>query len=401
MGMTIPRKVLRLVLLALCLPLAGCSVLGLGVAVETGKVQATPPSDIIVYVTVQDGDEPVAQLSASEFQVYENDVLLNHEDIALRLLPREDIASGATVVLLDLSGDPDAIELKRISRGAAHFVKKVSTTQPVIVVAFDGSPTPRKVAHFSRVSSEMDRPLPELKSFITADSSRDLYGNLLLALQGLKAELSKEDAEFHFGTLVTVVRGPDLAGRKTESDTREALRNSGYKRFSLSPEEADIPLLSQIGAHSAVKYESLETLPLRFQDLGMRVRDDWYSHYLLSYCSPARAGERQLKVRVEFDNEEGVTRSGSSSSEFNADGFTGGCKPKESSSQETQPALSASAPSPSSEDDSPESTSTAAPPKPTAKKRQPKRVTPKKVEKSPDVEENEPVVAPPSSGKYE
>lgn len=401
MGMIMTQRLLRLVLLTLCLPLTGCSMLGLGVNVETGKVQASPPSDVIVYVSVQDGDEPVAQLSASDFQIYENDVLLDDTDIGLRLLPREDIARGATVVLLDLSGEPDAVELKRISRGTAHFVKKVSTTQAVIVVAFDGSETPRKVAHFSQVAAETDRPLPDLKAFVTADSSRDLYGNLLLALQGLSKELSTQEAEFQFGTLVTLVRGPDLAGRKTKDEARTALKESGYKRFSISPEEADIPLLSEIGAHTGLKYDSLETLPLRFQDLGMRVRDDWYSHYLLSYCSPARAGERELKVRVEFDNDEGVSRSGSSKSSFSAEGFTSGCQPKSPSPvAETAPELP-TAPSPSPSESAEPAPKPNTSPRTTKKRSQPKRATPKKSEDSTKDDEDDTVVAPPSSGKYE
>ncbi len=387
-------------LLFLCVPLGGCSFLGMGVQVETTKTSVAPPSNISVYLTVKNAGEPVGYLTASDFQIYENDVLLDNSQIGFRLLPRDNFGSGATVVILDLSDNPDKNELHRISRGAAHFVEKVSTSQQVIVIAFDGSERPRKVAEFPRVSQETKRPLPELSKFLTKDSSRDLNSAIVAAANGLKQTLAEHKSEVQFGTIVTLTRGQDLAGRTSEADVKQALKDSGFEMFSISPEGASLPELELIGSEGRIEYDTIDTLPLRFQDLGMRVRDGWFSHYLLSYCSPARAGTRQLKVRVEFEDDEGVPQSGSSHSEFNASGFQGGCVAAKQSAKE-EAAATDSGPSESTGEVAPTIEPEPQAPASPAKKRQPKKATPQTKPKKAPPESSAPVVAPPPSGKYE
>lgn len=373
---------------------------GMGVSVETAKTTAKPPSNVSLYLTVKNEGEPVAYLTGSDFHIYENDVLLDRSQIGFRLLSRDKLASGATVVILDLSDNPDKNELHRISRGVAHFVEKVSTSQPVIVIAFDGSERPRKVAEFAKVSVSTKRPLPDLSGFLSSDSSRDLNSAIVAAATGLKEALAQHKSEVQFGTIVTLVRGQDLAGRKSEADVQGALKGSGFEMFSISPEGVSIPELDTLGADGHIEYDTPDTLPLRFQDLGMRVRDAWFSHYLLSYCSPARAGKREVKVKVKFEDSEGTPQSGSSSSEFDASGFQGGCV-AESAADKPEASPTDSVPSESTGGEVP-SVEAAPPAEPTpAKKRQPKRAIPKNEPEKPAPERDAPVLAPPSSGKYE
>lgn len=330
MGMSMNR-ILFILVLCISSLVSGCgtSLLGtMSADIETNKTIAKPPSDITVYVSVEDSGEPVGYLSADNFEIFENDVLLNRDEIGLRMLPRNSVAAGHTVLLLDVSGAPDEKELKRINRGAAHFVEKVSTTQSVTVVAFDGSERAREVARFSRVETSTQRPLPELTAFLSKDTSRDLNSALLAAIKGLRASLEAQKGEVHYGTIVTLVRGPDLAGRTTEEVVREAISDSGYEFYSIAPEDLKFGLLGSIGKDARFTYGSIDTLPMRFQDLGMRVRSAWQSHYLISYCSPARAGVRKLKVKVTYESESGARRSASTRSKFDASGFQAGCAPK-------------------------------------------------------------------------
>jgi hypothetical protein len=51
-------------------------------------------------------------------------------------------------------------------------------------------------------------------------------------------------------------------------------------------------------------------------------------YYLVSYCSPARAGTRRLRLEVTFATTEGEEKSGSVEQEFDANGFGPGCDPK-------------------------------------------------------------------------
>jgi hypothetical protein len=50
-------------------------------------------------------------------------------------------------------------------------------------------------------------------------------------------------------------------------------------------------------------------------------------YYLLSYCSPARAGQRHVRIKVLSHDDEGKDVSGSLSTEFDASGFASGCDP--------------------------------------------------------------------------
>src|SRR6187551_1173906 len=139
---------LKSMMMLLCLSsaLSGC-----GTAVNTQATVTRAPNEVNVIVTVKDGDEPVADLSEVNFEIYENDLQLDKEEIGLQLVAKDSLTAGLTVLLLDLSGAPDDATLRRFERGASHFIEKVSVTQPVLVVAFDGSPRPREVARFSKV----------------------------------------------------------------------------------------------------------------------------------------------------------------------------------------------------------------------------------------------------------
>src|SRR5690606_27645119 len=91
-------------LLLSSLLLSGCGMpLLSGAKVETNNTIAKPPSDVTVYVSVKDSGKPVGHLSADNFHIYENDVLLSESEIGLRLLSRDTVAAGFTVLLLDLS----------------------------------------------------------------------------------------------------------------------------------------------------------------------------------------------------------------------------------------------------------------------------------------------------------
>jgi len=407
MGIVMTPRFLQLLVLILCLPLGGCSLLGLGPQVRARHVAAKPPADITAYVSVVDGDTPVSYLDASNFQISENGVVLDPSETGLRLLPRDSIAVGVTVLLLDLSGSPDEKALARIERGAATFVEKVTSTQPVIVLAFDGSSRPREVTRFGKVEREVKRPLPPLKPFLSDDSSRDLHGAVLSAITGLKKALKKEKKEVRYGTIVTVLRGPDLAGRRTLDEVEAAAEESGFDYFSVSPVEPEIEGVGVIGRDLQFEFKSLDSLPMRLQDAGMRVRNGWFSNYLISYCSPARAGNRELGIEVTFEGVTGGKKTGTDSAEFEAKSFTGGCKVKTGG----PPAIVNAPPTSSVEKTEPSQSDEAVDHAPRKKKRVAQRKRPKSTKKpqpaethadeSDEEEDDGEIVAPPTSGKYE
>ena len=71
--------------------------------------------------------------------------------------------------------------------------------------------------------------------------------------------------------------------------------------------------------------QSGETLPIAFEEAGALVDGLLDQYYLLSYCSPSRAGSRNLKVTVSVPVADGKDETDSFEVHFDATGFTAGC----------------------------------------------------------------------------
>jgi hypothetical protein len=66
-----------------------------------------------------------------------------------------------------------------------------------------------------------------------------------------------------------------------------------------------------------------------FDDIGTRIEARAKSYYLLSYCSPARAGKHELRIEATIkDPKSGSEEAGNLTSEFDATGFGPGCDPR-------------------------------------------------------------------------
>ena len=65
-----------------------------------------------------------------------------------------------------------------------------------------------------------------------------------------------------------------------------------------------------------------------FDDVGGRVEARTRSYYLLSYCSPSRAGKHEVRIEAVAKDADGKSeRTGSLRSDFDATGFAPGCDP--------------------------------------------------------------------------
>jgi hypothetical protein len=288
------------------------------------KTLAEQPGLVSVYLSVEKSGVAVDYLNEGNFTIYENDVALGKE-VGLRLLSRDQYVDGHTILLLDVSGAPEAEYLKRLTRGASHFVEKVSTTQGVTVAIFDGSPKIKRIGAFPRVPTPTERPVPDLAQFASADPSRDLNGSLIAAVKVISEELSHSAKPVKVGTLVVLSRGADLAGRKSDDDVQAALTGGRLDRFLLVPDAVDFSTKGLLSSNGAVTYKSLDELPIRLSELGMKVRKSWGKYYFVAYCSPARAGSRTLKIELKFDDTDGDPVVSSVETNFTADGFSGGC----------------------------------------------------------------------------
>jgi hypothetical protein len=76
-----------------------------------------------------------------------------------------------------------------------------------------------------------------------------------------------------------------------------------------------------------VRSQAADTLPIAFEEVASKTVELLEKHYLVSYCSPARAGTRRLRLEVSYTNKEGEEHHGDFETEFSARGFGPGCNP--------------------------------------------------------------------------
>ena len=341
-GLEAPRTLfaprgLVLVVLAL-LALAGCAkqgsvVYGPPLKVRALATSAEPPANVALYVGVTDQGEPLTDLDASAFRIYENNQLLSTDAVKTTLLPRELVTSEHVVLLVDLSGTLTDEQRTTYARSVEAFVRKLQTTLPVTVLAFSGSEKPKKVGEYARAANNVDAAQPsavKLAKLVPPDPSRDLNGAIVAGLQELDARLEAEGKPVELGTLVVFARGPDLAGRVSDAELSEALATSqaGIIAIGIEPETPYLDF-AQNGVFRAGNSEEIpNAIPIAFEEAASRIMKVYRRYYLVAYCSPSRSGNPRARIEITYKGEDGLERRGDASFDFDAASFSSGCDPE-------------------------------------------------------------------------
>lgn len=317
------------VLLLALVALTGCSLFN-HLEVKSLAVSAEKPSNVAVYLSVDNGDDPVTGLTEKDFHIFENGQPIDPAQSGETLLDRASVSVYRTVLLVDMS---NATHRDALAHAASGFVANVRRTQAVTVFAFDGGTDIRLAGEFPRLGGTDDAPttdvVPGLASFATHDPSRDLNSAILSALDQLDARLMTVKKPVRVGTLVVYTEGPDLAGRTSNEKLDEALSKTEHQvvAVGLGDDTGDFRLKS-VGRNGVLRAPSADALGPTFSDAGTRVSTAYDKYYLVSYCSPARAGKRALRVEVQTADKDGNEVKGSIDGEFDATGFGPGCDPK-------------------------------------------------------------------------
>jgi hypothetical protein len=84
--------------------------------------------------------------------------------------------------------------------------------------------------------------------------------------------------------------------------------------------------LREIGKNGTTMAADRGAVVKAFDTIGARIEASTKSYYLLSYCSPARAGKHEVRIEAvaKLGNDE---QTGDLRSEFDATGFTPNCDP--------------------------------------------------------------------------
>lgn len=320
--------------LTLALVLAATSV-GCAGGLKLTPIKSTSgkPSNVAVYFRVEEGkDKPIGGLSAENFRIYEDDQLVSQHESKQTILNPEVAASHYTLLLVDMSGsissDPEAT--KTLVEAATAFTERVQkdSKQKVAVYAFDGSENLTPIVPFSSGSSAQSG-VQSLAAYKPKDPSTNLNGAVIAGLGMLEHALEKAEQPLKFGTLVVFSDGTDRAHRVSEADMLEAVKSSKYEVFAIGlGTELSEQQLKAIGKDGTARADKKDEVVKAFDDIAARIEGRTKSYYLLSYCSPARAGKHEVRIEAVVAGPDGKgEKRGSLRQQFDAAGFTHGCDP--------------------------------------------------------------------------
>jgi hypothetical protein len=298
-----------------------CAPKGLGV--EPVALSVERPSHVALYVAVANGDDPVTDLSAASFALFEDGIRLDPNEVKLRLLDRDTAAAHRTLLVLD-AGNLSPAQATTMARAAAAFARVVRRTQPVSVYAFYAGPRLEKIVELPRDATGPTPDALEGPAAGRGDAARDLNGAVILGLEQLAADLGSAEQAVRLGTLVVVTRGPDLAGRVSTDQLQEQLDATRAAVIAVGVGD-DSQSLNNIGRKGTFQVASFDALPKTMEQAAARVDALYRGRYLVAYCSPARAGQRTLKVEVKITNAKGLPEVATLETPFDATGFAAGC----------------------------------------------------------------------------
>lgn len=283
------------------------------------------PSNVAVYFTVDTfGGDPVGGLTATDFRIYEDGELVSEAESDQTIINPEVAAEHYTLLLVDMSGSVvESDQVPALQAAATELVSQVEgSSQRVAVFAFDGEEEIHPIVGFTTEGGAA-AGVARIGGFRPRDPSTNLHGAVVAGLAELDRAMESSRTPLHFGTLVVFSDGSDRAARVTRHDMNRAIDDSPYDVFAIGVgSEIDEGTLGEVGRDGYVLVADSAAITEAFRQVGARITQMTQRFYLLSYCSPARAGVHRVTV-------EAVTpdASGRASYEFDAAGFGPDCNP--------------------------------------------------------------------------
>lgn len=299
---------------------------GCGASLKLTKIEAAShrPSNVAVFFAVDRDGEPVADLLASDFNIYEDDKLVSIDESRQTIVNPEVAAAHYTLLLVDMSASVTASDqLHEVAAAAIQFVGEVGKQQRVGIYAFDGGKNLYQLNAFTQAEQETAQGLNSLESFQSRDPSTNLNGAVVQALAELDEQLDASKAPLRFGTVVVFTDGTDRANRVPLQEMVDAVEASRHAVYAIGVgHEIDDSTLARIGKSGYIRVEDSSASAAAFNEIGQRIMRVAQRYYLLSYCSPARAGKHKVTVEANSDGDEGKLDYA-----FDATGFGPGCDP--------------------------------------------------------------------------
>jgi hypothetical protein len=311
---------MRLLLLLLAGAL-GCT--GLRLQLVDKSVQR--PSNIAVYFTVDTtrGD-PVPDLKPEDFRIYEDGDPVSQFESRQTILQPEVAAVHYTLLLVDMSGSVvSSPDVPKLVSAASSFAERVAPYQKLAVYAFDGSPHLTPIVGFG--AGNLRGGIEGLGTFAPKDPSTNLNGAVMEAMHLLDRQMAQASVPLRFGTLVVFTDGSDHAHRVPAETVRKAVADSDLDIYAIAVggeiNESEVRTIGRSGTFTS---KSREDIARGFDEIARRIEGYSKRYYLLSYCSPSRAGQHAVEIEAVRGGQSGRLRY-----EFKADGFGPHCDPNQ------------------------------------------------------------------------
>lgn len=305
------------------LALLGCT--GLRVAMVDSAYQR--PSNVAVFFTVDDAQgNPVPGLTEEDFRIYEDGQLVSVSESQQTIVNPEVAAEHYTLVLVDMSGSvTESDDVPLIEAAVQEFTAQLQEQQRVAIYAFDGSEEIHRITPFTGSEGAVSAGAGRISGFNARDPSTNLHGAVVAAIAELDEAMEGSRVPLTFGTVVVFTDGSDRAARVTQGEMGNAINQSPYDFFAIGVgTEIEEGVLGSVGREGYALVEDREAINAAFQAIGERILGMTQRFYLLSYCSPARAGTHRVTVEAIHEGQ-----SGRLSYEFDAEGFAPNCNPSQ------------------------------------------------------------------------
>ena len=320
-------------------PSSACTLgLALGLAATTGgcfpalaltpqQAVASKPSNVVIFFSANtNAGKAVTDLRPDGFSIFENGTRVTTAEGRQTLLRPS--AAHYTLFLVDMSGRTvGAKEAGEVIKGAtALSAEGEKPSNLVAVYSFDGSPELEAVVPFATSAPSngaSDHPTAHPRT----GPPSGIESAVVLGLRTLNLALAADPRVLKAGTLVLFTDETNHADRMRLNDLRSALSTPDNKKIDLIAvgvgTEVDEARLEDLGRNAVILEPDPANMQKAFAAAEAAVVAGTKHYYLLSYCSPARAGMQD--VRIETHAPDGLM--GELTYSFSADGFEPGCDP--------------------------------------------------------------------------
>ena len=307
------------------LPVLALAACGSGLQLELVDAPSARPSNVAVYFTVSTADgEPVPDLTAESFRIYEDEQLVSTYESGQTILNPQVAAMHYTLLLVDMSSSViESGQVPQLTLACQAFASRVGQYQEVAIYSFDGREEIDEVVDFTRDESRVRGAVERLAAAGNRDPSTNLHGAIVKGIETLQKQMERSPVPLTFGTLVVFTDGTDRAARVSRQQMMDAVSSAPFNIYAIGVgAEIDQGELEEIGRDAFVRADDGSQIVHAFDLVAQRIEAYMRRYYLLSYCTPARAGDHQVTIEAVFGDLTGTLQYG-----FNAENFAPECDP--------------------------------------------------------------------------